>query len=64
MENEKKIVRPREGRKIAGVCQALANFFGLDVSIIRIVWLLAVLLVGTGFLAYLVCWLVIPEEGK
>ena len=64
MENEKKIVRPREGRKIAGVCQALANFFGLDVSIIRSVWLLAVLLAGTGFLAYLVCWLVIPEEGK
>ena len=64
MENEKKIVRPREGRKIAGVCQSLANFFGLDVSIIRIVWLLAVLLAGTGFLAYLVCWLVIPEEGK
>lgn len=64
MENEKKIVRPREGRKIAGVCQALANFFGLDVSIIRIVWLLAVLLGGTGLLAYLVCWLVIPEEGR
>lgn len=64
MENEKKIVRPREGRKIAGVCQSLANFFGLDVSIIRIVWLLAVLLAGTGLLAYLVCWLVIPEEGK
>ncbi len=64
MENEKKIVRPREGRKIAGVCQALANFFGLDVSIIRIVWLLAVLLGGTGLLAYLICWLVIPEEGR
>ena len=64
MENEKKIMRPREGRKIAGVCQALANFFGLDVNIIRIVWLLAVLLGGTGFLAYLICWLVIPEEGR
>ena len=64
MENGKKIMRSREGRKIAGVCQALANFFGLDVSIIRIVWLLAVLLAGTGLLAYLICWLVIPEEGK
>ena len=64
MENGKKIMRPREGRKIAGVCQALANFFGLDVNIIRIVWLLAVLLGGTGFLAYLICWLVIPEEGR
>ena len=30
MENEKKIMRPREGRKIAGVCQALANFFGIS----------------------------------
>lgn len=64
MENEKKIVRPREGRKIAGVCAAFAKFFGLDVSIIRIVWLLAVLLAGTGMLAYLICWLVIPEEGR
>lgn len=64
MENGKKIMRPREGRKIAGVCQALANFFGLDVSLIRIVWLLTVLLAGTGLLAYLICWLVIPEEGR
>lgn len=64
MENGKKIVRPREGRKISGVCAAFANFFGLDVSIIRIVWLLAVLLAGTGMLAYLICWLVIPEEGR
>lgn len=64
METEKKIVRPREGRKIAGVCAAFAKFFGLDVSIIRIVWLLAVLLAGTGMLAYLICWLVIPEEGR
>ena len=58
-----KIVRPLDGGKIAGVCAAFANFFGLDVSIIRIVWLLAVLLAGTGVLAYLICWLVIPKEG-
>lgn len=64
MENGQKIMRPREDRQIAGVCKAFANFFGLDVSIIRIVWLLALLLAGTGFLAYLICWLVIPEEGR
>lgn len=62
MENGKKIIRPRNGRKIAGVCQAFANFFGLDVSLIRIVWLLLVLFAGTGLLAYLICWIVIPEE--
>ena len=64
MENGKRMVRPRDGRKVAGVCAAFANFFGLDVSIIRIVWLLALLLAGTGLLAYLICWLVIPEEGR
>lgn len=64
MGEVRKIVRPRQDRKIAGVCQAFANFFGLDVSLIRIVWLLAVLLGGTGGLAYLVSWLVIPEEPK
>lgn len=64
MEEGRKIVRPRQRRKIAGVCQAFADFFGLDVSIIRIVWLLAVLLAGTGVLAYLVSWLIIPEEPK
>ena len=63
MENMQKIVRTLDGGKIAGVCAAFANFFGLDVSIIRIVWLLAVLLAGTGVLAYLICWLVIPKEG-
>ena len=63
MENMQKIVRPLDGGKIAGVCAAFARFFGLDVSIIRIVWLLAVLLAGTGVLAYLICWLVIPKEG-
>lgn len=62
MESRNKIVRPRSEKKIAGVCQAFANFFGLDVSLIRVVWLLAVLLCGTGVLAYLICWLVIPEE--
>lgn len=62
MESRNKIVRPRSEKKIAGVCQAFANFFGLDVSLIRVVWLLAVLLGGTGVLAYLICWLVIPEE--
>jgi len=49
-------------KKIAGVCAAFANFFDLDATLIRIVWLLVVLLGGTGLLAYLVCWILIPNE--
>ena len=58
---EKKLYRSRTDRKICGVCAGLAKYFGMDVTIMR---LLAVLLVlfGPGVLAYLVCALVIPEE--
>ena len=49
-------------RKVAGVCAAFANSFDLDVTLIRIIWVLVVLLGGTGLLAYLVCWLIIPNE--
>lgn len=58
---EKKLTRSRD-KKIAGVCGGLADFLGLDKSIVRIVWLLCVLLAGTGLLAYLIMWIVMPEE--
>lgn len=58
---EKKLTRSRD-KKIAGVCGGLAEFLGLDKSIVRIVWLLCILLAGTGLLAYLIMWIVMPEE--
>lgn len=58
----KRLVRPREGRKIAGVCLGLAEYFDLDVSLMRLVWVLAVIFGGSGLLAYIVGWIVIPEE--
>ncbi len=58
----KRLVRPREGRKIAGVCLGLAEYFDLDVSLIRLVWVLAVIFGGTGLLAYIVGWIVMPDE--
>ncbi|MBP6231533.1 MAG: PspC domain-containing protein [Paludibacteraceae bacterium] len=47
---------------IGGVCAGMAEFFDLDVSLIRIIWALAVLAFGTGVLAYLIAWLIIPAE--
>ena len=58
---DKKLVRSAD-KKIAGVCAGLANYFGLDASIIRIVWLLCVLLGGFGLLAYLIMWIVMPVQ--
>lgn len=59
----RQLVRPREGRKIAGVSRGLANHFNVDVSLLRIIWVLLLLPGGLpGLVPYLICWLVIPEE--
>jgi phage shock protein C len=57
-----RLVRPRADRKIAGVCAGFAEYFDIDVMVIRLVWLLVAFLGGTGFLAYVIAWIVIPEE--
>jgi phage shock protein PspC (stress-responsive transcriptional regulator) len=48
--------------KIGGVCAAFANSFDIDVTLIRVLWVCSVILAGTGVLAYLLCWLIIPNE--
>lgn len=62
MTNDKKLLRPKEGAIIAGVCAAFARYYGIDATVIRLVWVLLVCLGGTGILAYLICWIVIPRE--
>ncbi len=57
-----RLVRPRQNRKVAGVCAGFAEYFDLDVTLIRIVWVLCVVCAGVGVLAYIVCWIVMPEE--
>ncbi len=58
----KRLVRPRANRKIAGVCAGFAEYFDLDVTLVRLVWLFVVLVGGTGLLAYVIAWIVMPEE--
>ena len=59
----RKLVRPRVGRKIAGVCLGLAEYFDLDVTLIRLVWLVAaILLIPFSWLGYIVAWIIVPEE--
>ena len=59
----KELVRPMEGRKIAGVAQGLANYFDVDVTLVRIIWVLLLLPGGLpGLVPYLICWLLIPGE--
>ncbi len=58
-----RLVRPRAGRMIAGVCQGLANAYAWDVVWVRVITvLLAVFGGGSGLLAYVIFWIVMPEE--
>jgi len=56
-----RLTRPREGRMIAGVCAAFAREYGWDVAVIRIILALCVLCAGTGVLAYVIAWIIIPD---
>ena len=59
----KKLARPREGRMIAGVAQGLANYFDVDVTLVRIIWVILLMPGGLpGLLPYLICWIMIPRE--
>lgn len=54
--------RPRTGRLIAGVCAGLAQRFGWNANIVRLLFVLSCLLPGPQFIAYIVMWIVIPVE--
>jgi len=61
----KVLVRSRRDRMAAGVCAGAAEYFGIDVTLVRvIVAVVAVISGGAGALAYLAAWVIIPEEGE
>lgn len=59
---EKKLYRSTTDKKVCGVCGGLAEYLGVDVTIVRLITVLAVLFAGCGLLAYLVAALVMPVK--
>jgi len=57
----RRIVRSINDRKVAGVCAGVADYFDMDPTLVRVLWLLLLLCAGGGGLAYIVCWVVLPE---
>jgi phage shock protein C len=62
MSEGKKLQRSSANKKIFGVCAGFAEYFDVDVTIIRIIFLVLLLCAGGGLLAYLICALVMPEK--
>lgn len=61
----KRLVIPKDPKqkKVAGVCAAVANYFDIDVTLVRLVWVFLLIPGGLpGLIPYLICWVVIPEE--
>ncbi len=56
----KRLMRSSRDKKIGGVCAGLADYFDLDPTIVRIVWLLAIFFGGTGLLVYIILWIALP----
>jgi phage shock protein C len=57
------LVRSESDKMIAGVCAGLAQYFGIDTAIVRLVFVLAVLS-GVSPLVYVLLWIVMPSESK
>jgi len=57
-----KLYKSTTDKKIFGVCGGLAEYFGLEVSIVRLLWVTSVIIYGTGIIPYIICAIVMPKN--
>ena len=58
----KKLYRSRKDYMIAGVCGGIADYFNIDPTLVRLATVLIVLLGGVGVIAYIIAWIIIPQN--
>lgn len=61
---DKKLFRDLENANIAGVCAGLANYFNMDVMIVRLIFIFIVLFAGFGIPLYIILWIVLPKANS
>jgi phage shock protein C len=64
MEEPRKLYRSRNQRMVAGVCGGLAEYFNVDATLIRVLFLVLAVVGGSGLAIYLVMWIIVPDAGK
>lgn len=62
MGDVRRLKRSSRDKKIAGICGGFGEYFNVDPTLVRVLWILAVLLGGTGLLLYLILWIVMPLD--
>ncbi len=61
---EKKIYKIEEGKKIFGVCGGVAEYFGVDPTLVRVIWAVLCLAYGIAFVVYLICAFAFPKKSE
>lgn len=61
-KNIKRLYRSKTNRVIAGVCGGIGEYFNIDPTIVRLLWIMFVFLGGSGILAYIIAWIIIPDK--
>lgn len=59
---EKKLERDEQHKMIAGVCAGLANYFDVDITIVRGIFVISMILHGVGVLPYIILWIIMPKK--
>ena len=62
MVEGKRLYRSTKDRMVAGVCAGVGDYFKIDPTLVRLVFVLLALAGGPGLVAYIVMWLIVPEE--
>lgn len=63
-DNVRKLTRSTTERRIADVCGGIAKYLNVDVTVVRILFLIALLCGSLGFWAYLIVWIAAPEDNR
>lgn len=61
---EKRLYKIEEGKKLCGVCGGIAEYFNVDPTLIRLLWIFLILCAGTGILAYFVAAIIMPNKNE
>ena len=62
MENYKKLQRNTRNKVLGGVCSGLADYFGIDAALVRVLFVVILLCGGTGLLIYCILWIAMPAN--
>ncbi|HEV8056773.1 MAG TPA: PspC domain-containing protein [Nocardioidaceae bacterium] len=62
LEPRKRLIRPQQDKMIAGVCAGIADYFGMDVTMVRLLVVVGTILgLGSLVIAYIIAWILIPQ---